>query len=131
MNDFPFLLVLLLLPLLAGLGLLAVPKDRPELIRRVTLGVSLVVLVLSVLMTVAFEPSGARFQFVQSYKWIPDFGVRFSLGVDGAVNGLAAGLGGTSGRLRRTQTGFVRSYALSMLGGTLVVLVAFLAVRFV
>ncbi len=52
-------------------------------------------------------------------------------GVDGAVNGLAAGLGGTSGRLRRTQTGFVRSYALSMLGGTLVVVVAFLAVRFV
>ncbi|MDQ3735163.1 MAG: NADH-quinone oxidoreductase subunit L [Actinomycetota bacterium] len=52
-------------------------------------------------------------------------------GVDGAVNGLAAGLGGTSGRLRRTQTGFVRSYALSMLGGTLVVMVAFLAVRFV
>ncbi|MGI8626812.1 MAG: NADH-quinone oxidoreductase subunit M [Geodermatophilaceae bacterium] len=83
MNDFPFLLVLLLLPLLAGLGLLAVPKDRSDLIRRVTLGVSLVVLVLTVLMTVAFEPSGARFQFTQSYKWIPDFGVQFSLGVDG------------------------------------------------
>jgi len=83
MNDFPFLLVLLLLPLLAGLALLAVPEHRHDLIRRVTLGVSLVVLVLSVLMTVAFEPSGARFQFVQSYKWIPDFGVQFSLGVDG------------------------------------------------
>jgi len=52
-------------------------------------------------------------------------------GVDGAVNGLAAGLGGTSGRLRRTQTGFVRSYALGMLGGALIVTVAFLAVRFV
>jgi NADH-quinone oxidoreductase subunit L len=51
-------------------------------------------------------------------------------GIDGAVNGLAAGLGGTSGRLRRTQTGFVRSYALSILGGALVVTVAFLAVRF-
>ena len=37
-------------------------------------------------------------------------------GVDGAVNGLAAGLGGGSARLRRLQTGFVRSYALSMLG---------------
>jgi len=83
MNDFPFLLVLLLLPLLAGLALLAVPEHRHDLIRRVSLGVSLVVLVLSVLMTVAFEPSGARFQFVQSYKWIPDFGVQFSLGVDG------------------------------------------------
>jgi NADH-quinone oxidoreductase subunit L len=51
-------------------------------------------------------------------------------GVDGAVNGLAAALGGGSGRLRRLQTGFVRSYALSMLGGTFLLLAALLLVRF-
>ncbi|MEU4669138.1 NADH-quinone oxidoreductase subunit L [Amycolatopsis sp. NPDC023774] len=51
-------------------------------------------------------------------------------GVDGAVNGLAATLGGGSGRLRRLQTGFVRSYALSMLGGTFLLLAALLLVRF-
>jgi NADH-quinone oxidoreductase subunit L len=51
-------------------------------------------------------------------------------GVDGAVNGLAAGLGGGSGRLRRMQTGFVRSYALTMLVGTVAVLGVLLAVRF-
>jgi NADH-quinone oxidoreductase subunit L len=50
-------------------------------------------------------------------------------GIDGLVNGLAALVGGGSGRLRRTQTGFVRSYALSMLGGALLVAVAFLVVR--
>jgi NADH-quinone oxidoreductase subunit L len=49
-------------------------------------------------------------------------------GVDGAVNGLAATLGGSSSRLGRTQTGFVRSYALSMLGGAVVVAGALLAV---
>ena len=42
-------------------------------------------------------------------------------GIDGLVNGLAAAVGGGSGRLRRLQTGFVRSYALSMLGGALLV----------
>jgi NADH-quinone oxidoreductase subunit L len=51
-------------------------------------------------------------------------------GVDGAVNGLAAGFGGGSARLKRSQTGFVRSYALSMLGGTVAVLAVLLAVRF-
>jgi NADH-quinone oxidoreductase subunit L len=51
-------------------------------------------------------------------------------GVDGAVNTLAAGLGGGSGRLRRLQTGFVRSYALSMLAGAAAVLAVLLAVRF-
>ena len=45
-------------------------------------------------------------------------------GVDGLVNGIAAALGGSSGRLRRLQTGFVRSYALSMLGGSILVLIA-------
>ncbi|WP_433054739.1 NADH-quinone oxidoreductase subunit L [Dactylosporangium sp. CS-033363] len=51
-------------------------------------------------------------------------------GIDGLVNGLAAGVGGGSGRLRRAQTGFVRSYALSILGGAVLVVAATLAVRF-
>jgi NADH-quinone oxidoreductase subunit L len=51
-------------------------------------------------------------------------------GVDGAVNGLGATVGGGSSRLRRLQTGFVRSYALSMLGGTIAVVAVLLAVRF-
>jgi NADH-quinone oxidoreductase subunit L len=51
-------------------------------------------------------------------------------GVDGAVNGLAAGFGGGSARLRRMQTVFVRSYALAMLGGTIAIVAVLLAVRF-
>jgi NADH-quinone oxidoreductase subunit L len=43
-------------------------------------------------------------------------------GVDGAVGGLAALIGGTSARVRRVQNGFVRSYALTMLAGIVVVL---------
>ncbi len=52
-------------------------------------------------------------------------------GIDGLVNGIAALLGGTSGRLRRVQTGFVRSYALTMLGGSILLVAALLAVRFI
>ncbi|MFN2518937.1 MAG: NADH-quinone oxidoreductase subunit L [Jatrophihabitantaceae bacterium] len=51
-------------------------------------------------------------------------------GVDGAVTGLAAGFGGGSARLKRSQTGFVRSYALSMLGGTIAVVAVLLAARY-
>ncbi|HEX6074554.1 MAG TPA: NADH-quinone oxidoreductase subunit L [Micromonosporaceae bacterium] len=50
-------------------------------------------------------------------------------GIDGLVNGLAATIGGGSGRLRRLQTGFVRSYALTILMGALVVVAALMAVR--
>lgn len=51
-------------------------------------------------------------------------------GVDGLVNGVAALFGGGSGRLRRLQTGFVRSYALSMLGGSILLIAALLLVRY-
>ncbi len=43
-------------------------------------------------------------------------------GVDGAVGGLAALVGGTSSRLRRLQNGFARSYALTMLAGVVAIL---------
>jgi NADH-quinone oxidoreductase subunit L len=50
-------------------------------------------------------------------------------GVDGFVNGSAAFVGGLSGRLRRYQTGFARSYALSMVGGAVLVVLALVLVR--
>jgi NADH-quinone oxidoreductase subunit L len=43
-------------------------------------------------------------------------------GVDGVVGALAALIGGTSARVRRVQNGFVRSYALTMLAGVVVIL---------
>jgi NADH-quinone oxidoreductase subunit L len=51
-------------------------------------------------------------------------------GVDGIVNGTAATIGGLSARIRKVQTGFVRSYALSMFTGAALVAAALLAVRF-
>jgi len=45
------------------------------------------------------------------------------------VNSLAALVGGTSGRWRKMQTGFVRSYALSMFVGAAVLVALLLVVR--
>jgi NADH-quinone oxidoreductase subunit L len=50
-------------------------------------------------------------------------------GVDGIVGGTVRTFGGLSGTLRRLQTGFVRSYALSLLGGVVIVVCALLAVN--
>jgi NADH-quinone oxidoreductase subunit L len=55
-------------------------------------------------------------------RWVDD------RGVDGLVNGIGTGLGSSSTRLGRAQTGFVRSYALGMLGGAVLVAGALLAV---
>jgi NADH-quinone oxidoreductase subunit L len=50
-------------------------------------------------------------------------------GIDGAVRGTAASIGGLAGRVRRWQTGFVRSYAMSMLAGVLVLALGVLVVQ--
>ncbi|MCA4755164.1 NADH-quinone oxidoreductase subunit L [Mycolicibacterium fortuitum] len=49
--------------------------------------------------------------------------------VDGTAGGLAALVSRTSDGLRQMQTGFARSYALSMLGGAALVVATILAVR--
>ena len=49
--------------------------------------------------------------------------------VDGLFSGGAATVGGVGVLLRRAQNGFVRSYALSILGGVLLVVLALLAVN--
>ncbi|HEU5426902.1 MAG TPA: NADH-quinone oxidoreductase subunit L [Actinocrinis sp.] len=68
--------------------------------------------------------------FMRTGQWLTRLLVYFDLrGVDGVVNGVAAGLGGSSGRFRRLQNGFVRSYALSMFGGAALFVVALLLVK--
>jgi NADH-quinone oxidoreductase subunit L len=63
-------------------------------------------------------------------QWLTRLSVYFdSRGVDGLVNTTAATIGGSSGRLRRVQTGFVRSYALSMLIGAVLLVAGLLVVR--
>jgi NADH-quinone oxidoreductase subunit L len=50
-------------------------------------------------------------------------------GIDGVVNGTGYAFAGISGQMRRMQTGFVRSYALSLLAGAVIVVLALLAVN--
>ncbi|MFE2990963.1 NADH-quinone oxidoreductase subunit L [Streptomyces sp. NPDC059262] len=49
--------------------------------------------------------------------------------VDGVVNGTAASVGGLSGRLRKLQNGYARSYAVSMFGGAALIVAATLLMR--
>ena len=49
--------------------------------------------------------------------------------VDGFVGGVTSFVGDLAVRLRRGQTGFVRSYALSMVGGVLIIVLALILVR--
>src|SRR3954453_20166601 len=74
---------MVVLPAVAAVAVAMLPKDRAETAKQIALGTSLVVLLLAILATVAFDTGGARFQLTTSVSWIPEFGVAFALGVDG------------------------------------------------
>ena len=82
-SDFPWLLLMIAVPAVGAAVVAALPKGRDLLAKQLALAVSLLVLVLAVLATVAFDTHGPRFQLTTSVSWIPDFGVDFALGVDG------------------------------------------------
>ncbi|MBB5111116.1 NADH-quinone oxidoreductase subunit M [Micromonospora echinospora] len=83
MSNFPFLSVLTVAPLVGALVVALLPRSRPDLAKMVAFGWSLLVLVLSVVMWFAFSAGGDRFQFRESYPWIPNWGVNFTFEVDG------------------------------------------------
>jgi NADH-quinone oxidoreductase subunit L len=49
--------------------------------------------------------------------------------IDGFVNGLGLFTGGISSRLRKSETGYVRSYAMSIVLGTAILVIVLLIVR--
>jgi NADH-quinone oxidoreductase subunit M len=78
-----YLVAMIAVPAIGAAVTAALPKDREKTAKQLALGVSLVVLVLAGLATLAFDADGDRFQLTTSVSWIPDFGVDFALGVDG------------------------------------------------
>src|SRR3954453_15376288 len=73
------------LPVVAAVAVAMLPKGRDETAKQIALGTSLVVLLLAILATVAFDPDGPPFQLTTSVSWIPAFGVDFALGDDGTA----------------------------------------------
>jgi NADH-quinone oxidoreductase subunit M len=76
------LLVMLLLPLV-GSVVVAPMRSTPVVAKTTGLVFALAELVLAAVAWSAFQPGGGRFQLTLSAAWIPAFGTRFALGVDG------------------------------------------------
>ena len=51
--------------------------------RWTALWTSLIVLVLSLVLWVKFDPARPGFQFVEEVPWLPEYGVGYKMGVDG------------------------------------------------
>ena len=86
MEDFPYLSVLILVPLLGAAMILTVSGPAAVVARNaraVALWTSLFAFGLSAAMWAAFDPGAVEYQFVERASWIPGLGVEYHLGVDG------------------------------------------------
>ncbi|GAB3593436.1 NADH-quinone oxidoreductase subunit M [Angustibacter peucedani] len=82
--SFPWLTVLGAVPLVGAAVVALLPRGLASRAKHVALGVSVLTLVLTVLMALQFDRgSDQQFQLTELHEWIPQFGVSYSLGVDG------------------------------------------------
>src|SRR3954452_15008132 len=83
MSDFPFLTILIALPLLGALGTAALPQGHAKALpKQLALAVSLVTLAVAVVMTFGYHLHDG-FQFTEEQTWIKAFGAHYAVGVDG------------------------------------------------
>src|SRR3954447_22271351 len=83
MNDFPWLTVLVAVPLV-GAAVVGFLPHRPgsALAKQVGLAVSLLTLAIGVAIALQYD-TGKGMQLTEEHSWIPEFGVHYALGVDG------------------------------------------------
>ncbi|WP_111509711.1 NADH-quinone oxidoreductase subunit M [Mycobacterium kyogaense] len=79
----PWLTVLWAVPMVGAVVVMLLPAAARSLAKRVALAVSVVVLAVTAVVALGFDPGGEQYQFVENYRWIPSFGTGYILGVDG------------------------------------------------
>ncbi len=81
--DFPFLTVSIFLPLVGALLIGFVPRDNMMMLRAAALFVTGLTFLVSLGVLVGFKTGIAGFQQVTSVQWIPEWGVGYTVGIDG------------------------------------------------
>ncbi len=83
-STYPYITTMLLVPLVGALIVMLTPRDKGTLAKQIALAVSFVPLILTIVMALQFKTgASAPFQFTEVHAWISDFGISYSVGVDG------------------------------------------------
>ena len=81
--GFPFLSIILFLPLLGAAVLMFVPKENSSAIRLIANLFALAGFLVSVPLWFWYNVQDAGYQFVERLPWIPSVAAQYFLGVDG------------------------------------------------
>ena len=82
--QFPWLTTIILLPLLAALAIPVLPDKEGRTVRLYALGVGLIDFALTIYaFWTHYDLQKSTFQLVETYPWIPQLGLNWSVAVDG------------------------------------------------
>jgi NADH-quinone oxidoreductase subunit M len=81
--GFPILSSLIFLPVAGAVLLLIIQRKQESLIKWFSLGVSVIVFLISLLLLTNFDKTTHLMQFTEKYSWIPAWNISYSLGIDG------------------------------------------------
>ena len=83
-TDFPILSVAIWLPILAGIAMIFADRaGSAKTLRWAALGASVAGFLVTIPLFASFDIAFSGMQFVEKREWIPQFGIHYSLGVDG------------------------------------------------
>ena len=78
-----WLTTLMALPLVGALVISVLPKSNALAAKRAAFATTLIVAGATITMAVQFQRDNVEMQFVESRSWIPSFGIKYALGIDG------------------------------------------------
>ncbi len=81
--QFPFLSVIVFIPMVTALVLLLMKPEHKKAIRVTALTAAMLALALSIWVYFAYDKAAAGYQFIEKYNWMPMLGISLHFGVDG------------------------------------------------
>ncbi|MGB9709947.1 MAG: NADH-quinone oxidoreductase subunit M [Thermodesulfovibrio sp.] len=81
--EFPILSTLIFFPVAGAALLTIIPREREELIKFSALMISIAEFIFSIPLYISFNRTTHAMQFREEHLWIPQWGIKYSLGVDG------------------------------------------------
>lgn len=81
--NIPILSLIIFIPLIGGILLLFLPKDKDKQIKTVATTIAAIPVILTGWVCLLFDQTTAQVQFMEKIDWIPSLGISYLVGLDG------------------------------------------------
>jgi NADH-quinone oxidoreductase subunit M len=81
--GYPILSTVIFLPIIGAAVIFLIKRTNETVIKWLALLVSIITFILSVPLFSSFDKTTHKMQFTETYEWIPSWGVKYALGLDG------------------------------------------------